>query len=254
MGLSPGSPSTPARFGSRLARAPLLHFLAIGALAFAFEGALEAPGPALGEAPADAKALERQARALGLHQRDPIVRRHLATLMRGLLSRLEPADWPDEADLAAHLAAHADRFALPARLRLSHVYLSRDRRGDALPSDARHLRQALVRNAVDPAAAADLGDPFPLGSVELLASERELDATFGPGFATALRELEPGAWSAPVASAYGLHLVLVHERLPAQPAPLAQVRGRVLHRVLAERRQARLRARLAGLHERYRAS
>jgi parvulin-like peptidyl-prolyl isomerase len=55
----------------------------------------------------------------------------------------------------------------------------------------------------------------------------------------------------PVRSSYGLHLVWVDERSPARVPPLAAVRSQVAHRLLAERGEERLRARLRTLRARY---
>ena len=59
------------------------------------------------------------------------------------------------------------------------------------------------------------------------------------------------AWAGPIPSSYGLHLVWVHEREPAGVPALGAVRSRVVHALLEERRQARLRERMAALRARY---
>jgi parvulin-like peptidyl-prolyl isomerase len=59
------------------------------------------------------------------------------------------------------------------------------------------------------------------------------------------------AWVGPVPSSYGLHLVWVHEREPGGLPSLAAVRSRVVHALLEERRQVRLRERMTALRARY---
>ncbi|MEK7786198.1 MAG: peptidylprolyl isomerase [Chloroflexota bacterium] len=49
--------------------------------------------------------------------------------------------------------------------------------------------------------------------------------------------LAPGAWSAPIRSSFGLHLVRVTERAPGRVPALGEVRGRVLAELQAERRR-----------------
>lgn len=194
--------------------------------------------------------VEDEARALDLQRRDPVVRRHLATLMRMYLSRLAPSEFPTEAELQQFLTAHAGDFAAPPRVRLAHVHLSRDRRGPSLPADAARLRRRLVEGDTPPGAAAALGDPFARGS-QIVASASEIDGIFGPGFAAAVETLAPRTWSEPIASTYGLHLVWVYERFPAFEPPLEEVRSRVLHRLLRDRREERLADRVAALRARY---
>jgi hypothetical protein len=191
---------------------------------------------------------EEEARRFGLAERDVVIRRHLIQAMSLALARLAPEDLPTEAELEAHLAAHPERFERPARAQLSHVYLARARR--PTPAAAAELRQKLVRDGVAPDDAAAYGDPFLYGA-EIADALPRLDTIFGPGFAAAVAAAPLATWVGPVPSSYGLHLVWVHDREPAALPALAAVRSRVVHALLEERRQARLRERMAALRARY---
>jgi len=198
----------------------------------------------------DDAALEAGARAIGLDRRDPIVRRHLAQTMRLLLARPGPGDLPNERALRDYFAAHAEELREPATLRLTHVYL-RSGPDDDRRREASDLLARLRAGAVAVERAPTLGDPFASGGHVGPASETRLRALFGPGFAEALEGLAPGAWSEPVASTYGIHLVWLHERAAGSLPPLDAVRSRIVHRVLRERGQERLRRSLARLADRY---
>jgi hypothetical protein len=190
-------------------------------------------------------ALEREARALGLVRSDPIIRRHLVDLMHLTAATLPPAALPDEDALRAYYARHLDAYALPARVRLTHVYLSRDRRGAQLERDATALAATVRGRGVE--AAAGLGDGFARGARVGPSTAAELARVFGAAFADAVAALPVGQWSEPLPSSYGLHLVWVEERLAAAPPPFETVRGQVLHAWLRERRAAQLTATLASL-------
>ncbi|MEZ4474522.1 MAG: peptidylprolyl isomerase [bacterium] len=75
----------------------------------------------------------------------------------------------------------------------------------------------------------------------------------GQRFADAVADAPAGTWIGPVRSSYGLHLLRVERRAPAQVAPFAEVRADVqaawLEAAHADARR-RLRARVAA---RYRA-
>jgi len=116
------------------------------------------------------------------------------------------------------------------------VLLARDRHPATLAQDADALVASFRRNAVAPEQGTLRGDPFPLPNLAWSISEREVGARFGDGFARAVAQLQPGAWSDPIPSAFGVHLVWVHERVPARLPALAEVRGPVLYGLLAERR------------------
>ena len=84
----------------------------------------------------DTNDLEREARAIALDQSDPVVRRHLVDLMTLAASAPPLSERPDEAALRAYYAAHADAYAIPERVQLTHVYFSRARRGASATADA----------------------------------------------------------------------------------------------------------------------
>jgi hypothetical protein len=199
----------------------------------------------------DEETLEREARALGLDRRDLVIRRYLVQTMRLLAAKSSPSDVPTRSDLEAYFNRHSKRFLQPERVHLTHVYLNQDRRGAAIEADAARLLENLRRAARDPETAPSLGDPFVRGPLVRLASRSDLDRIFGPGFADAIDDVEPRVWAGPVRSSYGRHLVWIHERIPAQIPSLDAVRNQVLHRLLRERSEERLRTRLQALRQRY---
>ncbi len=267
---------------------PLLHFLAIGGLLFALVGRPGADPVAPPDPPeplSDEALLLAEARALGLHEGDALVRRRLIRNMRfvgdepgrgdaalfaeALALGMDESDpvvrrrlvqlrildaqaaarrhEPSDAELAGFLARQPERFARPARVRLSQVFLSRARRGAALQADAQRLLARLAATRTAPEAAGELGDPLPLPSHGPPRSRDELAARLGPAFAREVFGLATGAWRGPVESSYGLHLVWVHAREPARPAPLEAVRGAVREALLEERAEMLLAERLAWL-------
>jgi len=180
-----------------------------------------------------------------------VVRRHLVALMRLALHRVGPAEFPTDAELERWVAAHADTFAVAPRVRLTHVYLGRDRRGAALEHDAEALLAELQQEGVGPDTAARYGDAFVRGADVGPASSGDVDRIFGPGFAAAITDAPVGRWVGPVRSTYGLHLVWIREREAGGLPPLAAVRGRALHGWLVERGAQRAEERMAALRSRY---
>jgi len=198
----------------------------------------------------DEDALERAARSLGLDRTDIVIRRYLVQMMRLLLAKPRPADLPTPEEIGAYFDTHQADFAQPAQVRLTHVYLSRDRRGEALEKDAASLLETLRRTRVEP-DGVEMGEPFARGPDIGPASDRDLERIFGPAFAPALAGATPGAWVGPVPSAYGLHLVWIHERVPGGAPPPEAVRSQAVHRFLRDRQDERLRERMRDLRDRY---
>jgi hypothetical protein len=182
-------------------------------------------------------------RALAGH--DVVIRRHLVQTMRLVLGAPLGAERPTPEDLRALLARDGRDFVEPATTSLTHVYLSRERRGAVLARDAAALLAALR------AGSAARGDPFLHGDRIDEASAHQLERLFGPGFVEALASAPVRAWAGPFASTFGLHLVWVHDRRPARVPPIDAVETRLMQRWLAERRAARARERLQDLRRRY---
>jgi hypothetical protein len=240
-------------------RAPLLHFLAAGGALFAAERAWPPGAPPdrvvdvsrpeverlaaearreLGREPrpdelegrisahVDDELLLREARALGWHRSDPVVRMRLVQNLRFLSP--EGAEPEPEELLERAYALGMDRSDVVVRRRLvERMRLAIAAAAAPAPPPDAELEAILAH---EPEQAALRGDPFLWPARLPLSSERALAARLGPGFAAAAVRLEPERWSGPIASSYGLHLVWVHRRLPGRLPPLAEVRDEVVAR------------------------
>ena len=267
---------------ARLVREPLLHFLALGALIFAVNALLhpsQAGDPhriAIGKAdiervralyaqqwgapPADAdmpklvenylrsEILAREGASLGLMADDAVVRNRLVQKMEFLLQDISAIAQPSEAEMAAWLAAHADRYRVPERLVFRHIYFSPSLRGDRADGDARAMLASLTpaKTAPDPA-----GDPFMLAADPEPRSGADIARDFGADFAAALFALPAGSWQGPMRSALGVHLVRIDQRLDARLPPLGEIRDRVHDDMMTERFQTASDAAYARIRAKY---
>jgi hypothetical protein len=198
------------------------------------------------------EALHAEALELGFDQDDPVVRRILAEKLRLRIRQSAATPEPSREELQDWLDRHRGDFAQPPLVRFGHAFLSFDRRGDAAERDALALLDSLRREAAPPVAPERRGDPFWLDPAARSISLREIEKLLGPEFASQMLRVPPGAWAGPLRSAYGLHLVWVHEREPARIAPLDAVRGQVGRALVAERGERRVEETLHRLRARYR--
>jgi hypothetical protein len=203
------------------------------------------------ESGGDDEGLYQRALELGFDRDDVVIRRILVQKMRLLSSLPKPGEEPSDAELQAWYDAHRADYQQPPRVSFTHVFLSADRRGDALEADAAALGARLRAESPRPQAAVALGDHFPLSHRFEQASERHIAKLFGPEFAAGVLAIESDDWVCPVRSAYGVHCVLVTERIPPSDPPFESVRRQVVQRVRAERRERRLVDALARLRTEY---
>jgi hypothetical protein len=254
----------------RLLREPLLHFLALGAAIFALDAWLRGEGAGAPDeivvtreqidslatgflrtwqrppTPEEREGLvrehvrdevyAREAIRLGLDRDDSVIRRRLRQKLEFIAEDAGGGEPIGEEDLARHLAAHPERFAVAAETSFEHVYLSPDRHPGTLEADTEALLARLRAGGGSEGAGPALGDPFLLGDrFEAMPSD-EISETFGEAFAHGLARLPVQSWEGPVPSGYGVHLVRVAERSPGRAAELAEVRDAVRRDLEHERR------------------
>jgi hypothetical protein len=268
----------------RFLREPLLHFLLIGAALFVLYGALnrgrsdaprdivisEARVAAIAEnfatvwmrppTPAELKGLiddyvaeevyYREAIAMGLDQDDTVIRRRLRQKMEFISDGIADSVEPTDAQLQSFLEQNAAKFAQPAELTFTQVYLSAERRGDRVRADAEKLLAELQASAgaADPAAA---GDPTLLPATMEAASPQSIANAFGQEFAGHVDEAPVGQWAGPIESSFGLHLVRVDERTAGAAPTLAEIRPIVLREWQSDERRRHNSTFLATLREKY---
>jgi PPIC-type PPIASE domain len=190
----------------------------------------------------DDDALFEQALAMGMHETDVVARRRMIQRLRLDLEAAAPVDPPDQRELRAAYESDPERYRAPARTRLTQLYF----RGEH-EERARRVLARLMREGTAPDDAREAGEPFLHPAQQPPQSHRELADRFGASFADGVDAAPVGAWSGPIASAYGVHLVWVQEREPERALPLEEVRESLVHAVRAERRREALERALAAL-------
>jgi hypothetical protein len=179
-----------------------------------------------------------------------VIRRRLRQKFEFLTEDAATTTPPSDPDLRAWLERNPDKFRLDPKLALRQVYVSVSRRGADATKEAERLL-ARLSAAGEKADTSELGDTTMLPYELALSSVGEIARVFGDGFAQAVAEMEPGRWSGPVRSGYGLHLVYVSERAASRPRPLAEVRDEVQREWLAARRRQVADAKYRALREGY---
>jgi hypothetical protein len=238
-----------------LFRQPLVHFLLIGAAIFGVFAALDdsSSAPSLQEIVVTTEKAEqlaaqfqsvwrrpptgqelnslvddfireevlvREATALSLDLNDAVIRRRLRQKMEFLTDSAAGALKPSDEQLRAYFDANAERYSSDARIAFDQIFV-----GEA-PS-VEEIEQ--VRNVLTPEADHTLVGARTLLPPSLPMSLRSsVDGTFGRGFFDQLTEIEAGAWSNPVRSGYGIHIVRITERSDARILDFESVRDAVL--------------------------
>ncbi len=226
-------------------REPLVHFLGLGAVIWAvlaWQG--EPVDPAsraiavtaedrarlalqwertLRRAPTDAEldalteqfireeVLYREAMRLGLDQDDAVLRKRLAGKMDYLAASMAETASASDAALQDWLNQHPERFASDVRYTFDQRWF------------AEREAALAAMNGADPA-----GEVISLPPSLTDASGREVEQRFGAAFRKSLDGAKLGeAWTGPVASGFGWHLIRVRARQTSEVPPLSAIRDAV---------------------------
>jgi hypothetical protein len=257
-----------------LLREPLLHFLVIGAAMFLFfhasGGGSAGPGSTrIVVTPGQIAHLEagftrtwsrapsedelktlldewvreeiavREAMGAGLDRDDTVIRRRLRQKLEFLIEDAAVAQPPTDDVLKAWLDQHAEQFRSEPRIAFRQVLLKHEKRGASVEADAAALLERL-KAAGSGARIDQAGDATMLPGELHLTPLRDVEQVFGGAFVKHLETIEPGQWAGPVRSGYGLHLVLIRERIEGGMPGFEALRPLALREVLAERRRKQI--------------
>jgi PPIC-type PPIASE domain/SurA N-terminal domain len=167
--------------------------------------------------------------ALGLAESDRRVRADIVQAMiRSAIVEAE-SETPTERELEAFYQEERELFTTPGRVRIAQLFVYvNDAAADA-PARAR-AEQARARLAAgEPLAVvrAALGDAELSPVPDALLPPAKLREYVGPTVLRAALDAQPGAWSAPIRSGAGYHVLAVIEREPASAPPLPEIRDQV---------------------------
>ena len=167
--------------------------------------------------------LSREAREMRLDENDTIVRRRLAQKLEFVLQDTARLGEPGEEELRRFYEASPKAFLTRPLVSFTQIYFRSERRSDAAAALPKLVNAS-------PAEVARLGDRLLVEAEFQDADPQTVAAAFGPQFARAVFELQPGRWHGPLESGYGLHLVRVAAAQAERQRDFADVRPLVLER------------------------
>jgi hypothetical protein len=191
----------------------------------------------------------REALALGLDKDDTVIRRRLQQKMELLSDAGADALSPTDTDLEAYLKSHPETFAVDPAISFQQVFLNPQRQGAAIDQTAANILENLRANPeID---ASTLGDPSLLPADMPLTGLKSISHVFGSEFADAIGTAKAGAWTGPIASGFGLHIVRVSERQQGRVPALGDVRDAVIREWSNDKRKELENDQLTALLKRY---
>ncbi len=195
--------------------------------------------------------LYREALALGLDKGDTIVKRRLAQKMDFLSEDVSGLREPPVEELNRWFAKNGERFALPGRMSFRHIYFSVDQRGQRARDAAIQTRQKLNGAATDSPLVVKAGDFFMFQDYYGDRLPEQVANVFGSKFAQTLFQLKTGAWSGPVESGLGWHLVFIESVTPGRVPAFEEIEADVKAEWIAVQRAESKRKAFEAMRARY---
>ena len=169
----------------------------------------------------------REAKRLGLDDEDTVIRRRLRSKMEFLAGAEVENTTPDDAILQAWLNKNPAKYAANARFSFDQVYLEANNESSAQGRAKKLLAQLNDGEVSNGEDWTKLGDTISLPRSLESAEKSTISREFGEEFSSTLAGIKPGAWTGPISSGFGLHLVRIRSIKGAEKPTLAQVRQAV---------------------------
>jgi hypothetical protein len=191
--------------------------------------------------------LYREALRLGLDRADAIVKQRLVQRVLFLAEDLAGvAQSPSQQELEAFYASTRDQWRAPERRRFVHVYAGPEHK-EALE----RIRTTLIGSDDSSETPPDLGEAFALPR-SVRATKDAVARDYGADFAEHVFALPAGAWSEPLSSKFGWHLVRILETSGGGQASIDEVRGELEIAFLVARKKKAVAEFLGRAKDRYR--
>jgi peptidyl-prolyl cis-trans isomerase C len=195
--------------------------------------------------------LYREGLAMGLDKDDTIVKRRMAQKVQFLAEDVAAAHEPATQELKTWFARNTEKFALPSRVTFRHVFFGFDKRGQNARKDAAAALQKLAGQPQNSPLAAASADAFMFEDYYADRTAEQLAKEFGPAFALGMFTLKPGAWTGPLESGYGWHLVFIDSIIPGRIPEFEEVEPDVHTAWLAAQKAQAWQAAYARMRARY---
>ncbi|WP_136808243.1 peptidyl-prolyl cis-trans isomerase [Desulfosediminicola flagellatus] len=170
--------------------------------------------------------LYREALALGMDKDDGVVRRRMTQKLELMSDDIAGITIPSNEDLQDFLESHPELFRIEPQVAFRQIYIDVEKRGIAADMEAEQLL-ALLSETESKLDLDTVGDNLMLPRKFNLVAVSEIAKMFGEKFSLELIKCTKGQWVGPIQSGYGLHLVLVSDRVAGRLPGLEEVRGTV---------------------------
>ena len=164
----------------------------------------------------------REAIRLGLDKDDLVVRRRLRSKMEYLSNSAAESQIPSEKELQDWLDKNPLKYAIGANYSFEQIYFNADNE-----IEKRKRTNTILSSLKNGTDWQSLSDDISLPAQMENEDIENIGKVFGEEFANNLGPLPVKAWSEPIASGFGFHIVRILQKTEGRKPKLAEVRAEV---------------------------
>ena len=173
----------------------------------------------------------REALAMGLEENDQVIRNRLRQKLELLMDNMASVNVPSEQMLEAFLQENADDFKKDYQVSFIQVFVNPE-----LHSDPQVVAENLLDKLQDGTSPEDLGDRTLMGYAFPEYSQTDVGRRFGSDFARQIMLVKSNAWSGPLNSGIGLHLIKIDHFEEGTLPELSEIRSNVEREWMAKQK------------------
>ena len=173
----------------------------------------------------------REAIAMGLEENDQVIRNRLRQKLELLMDNMASVNVPSEQLLMAYLEENADDFKRDYQVNFIQVFVNPEKH-----SNPRDVAIDLLQQLQEGGRPEDLGDRTLMGYSFLDYSQTDVGRRFGSDFSRQVMQEEPGAWTGPLYSGMGLHLIRIDHFENGTLPELSEIRNSVEREWMAKQK------------------
>jgi len=170
-----------------------------------------------------AKVMYKEALKMGLDKNDLIIRRRLVQKMEFISLDMAQLVEPTDKELLQYLHKHSTEFISSSKIDFLQIYIDPNKHRGNLQKDLDKI-STLLQNSLLNTHYENIGDSLIFPTKNLHLSKSDVTRKFGKEFTQKLFSLKQNVWHKAIKSGYGLHFVFIQNKEEGKLPELEEVR------------------------------
>ena len=180
--------------------------------------------------------LQREALAMGMDEKDMIIKRRLVQKLTFVFEDLAETMEPTDDELKNYMQENQEKYRIPEMMSFTHIYFDPDKSKEVV-NEAKTVLDRLKSAESPSEKILSLGDVIMMDASFRKKSPDEVARIFGKEFTDELFSASKLGWQGPIISTYGLHIVFIEERIASQMPAFDNIREDVKIDFVYERKK-----------------